>query len=69
MLSTHNLSEERDGHGVACQAYKIVRGGVMAWNGLPVRIIVGQPIRIDVMGLKEMQTECKKIHQVYKIGS
>ena len=41
----------------------------MAWDGLPVRIIVGQPIGIDVMGLKEMQTVCKKIHQVYKIGS
>ena len=68
MLSTHNLSEEWDGHGVARQAYKIVRGSVMAWNGLPVGIIVCQPIGVDKMSLKETQTVCEKIHQIYKIG-
>ena len=54
--------EERDGHSIACQAYKIVRCSVMAWNGLPVRIIICQPIRVDEVCLKEMQTICEKIH-------
>ena len=40
----------------------------MAWNGLSVRFIVCQPVRIDIMRLEEMQAIGKKIHQVYKIG-
>ena len=64
----HYLGEERDGHSIACKTYKVIRCRVMAWNGLPVRIIVRQPIRIDIMCLKEMQTKSKKIHYIYKIG-
>ena len=40
----------------------------MARNGLPVRIIVRQPIGIDKMCLKEMQTISEKIHHMYKIA-
>ena len=68
MLRMHYLGEEPDGHGVACQAYKVIRSCVVTRNGLPVRIIVRQPIRVNVMCLKKMQAISKKIHHIYKIA-
>src|SRR3989442_13068687 len=68
VLGTHNLDEKRDGHGVAWQADKVVSGRVVTWYGLSVRVIVCQPIGIDIMRLEETQAIGKQIHCVHKIG-
>src|SRR6266516_3946507 len=67
VLQFDQLCKERIGHSKTCEVRQVCGGGVLVGIRPTLRRQVGQPIRVDVVSLGEMESLSKQVHLPDKV--
>src|SRR5947207_9489493 len=68
VLQFDQLCKERIGHGKTCEVRQVSSGRILVGIRPTLRRQVREPVRVDVVGLGEMEALSKQVHRADKVS-